>query len=79
MVQPLFTKCEEFIVENITQEAVCDLLREADLYQAPQLRKACLFFLRAKFGPCDLSAVPGSESLTGPLRDEAAEYVKTAL
>lgn len=77
MIPSLFTLCEKYISENLAEETVLDLFRIADLVDAFQLKRACLFFTKVKFGSQSFQSIPGSSSLPPHLLDQLIQTLNS--
>jgi hypothetical protein len=77
MLPHLFTACEKFIAENITEDTACELLRVADLIEATQLRRAILHYLRVRFKSESFPTIPSLDVLSSKQQEEIQSVLPT--
>lgn len=75
MLPHLFTLCEKYISENLSEDTACELLRVADMLSAPQLKRAILHFIKLKAHERPLSDLDAIEALSPAQRKELEDYL----
>eukprot|EP01122_Echinamoeba_exundans_P013177 TRINITY_DN5710_c0_g1_i2.p1 TRINITY_DN5710_c0_g1~~TRINITY_DN5710_c0_g1_i2.p1 ORF type:complete len:509 (+),score=85.38 TRINITY_DN5710_c0_g1_i2:366-1892(+) len=70
MLPHLFTACEKFIAENISEDTAAELFRVADLIEATQLKRAVLHYLRVRFNAETFPTIPALNVLSLKQQEE---------